>query len=342
MVAKQAARETARPLGPGARSSTYLEVPVYGCEVDEAAVFRETAPGLGITPIITAAPVVEATVQMATGSRCISVGHKTRITNQVLLALSEVGVRYISTRSVGCNHLDVDYARQVGITVENVAYSPDSVADYTLMLMLMAVRHAASTIRRVEGHDYRLNDVRGRELRDLTVGVVGTGRIGSAVIERLRGFGCRVLAFDRQRRSPVQYVPLDDLLQHSDIVTLHAPLDATTHHLLDRARFARLKPGAYLINTARGGLVHTEALIAALESGRLAGAALDVVEEEHGVFYADRRDRPVEDAAMLRLHALPNVIITPHTAYFTDHALTDAVVNSLINCVRFEEGFRRA
>ena len=124
----------------------------------------------------------------------------------MLLALSEAGVTYISTRSVGYNHIDVDYAASVGISVETVAYSPDSVADYTLMLMLMAVRHARSVVRRTDVHDYRLHDVRGRELRDLTIGVIGTGRIGAAVMDRLQAFGCRLLACDTRPKTSADYV----------------------------------------------------------------------------------------------------------------------------------------
>jgi D-specific alpha-keto acid dehydrogenase len=309
---------------------------IYGCGPDEAALFRELAPRFGVTPTITEAAVAEDTIELARGNRCISVGHKTHITNSTLLGLSQVGVAYISTRSIGYNHLDVEYAESVGIAVENVSYSPDSVADYTLMLMLMAVRNAKSTLSRADAHDYRLNDVRGRELRDLTVGVIGTGRIGAAVMDRLRGFGCRVLAYDKFPKASADYVPLDDLLQQSDVVTLHTPLDAETHHLLNRRRIEQLKPGAFIINTGRGSLLDTEALIPELQSGRLGGAALDVLEEEEGIFYADCRNKPIESKLLLRLQELPNVIITPHTAYYTDHALSDTVENSIANCVKFE------
>jgi D-specific alpha-keto acid dehydrogenase len=283
------------------------------------------------------AAVSEGNAALALGNRCISVGHKAQITNATLLALSEIGVRYISTRSIGYNHIDVDFAAGVGIVVENVAYSPDSVADYTLMLMLMAVRNAKSVIRRAEVHDYRLNDVRGKELRDLTVGVVGTGRIGTAVVNRLRGFGCRTLACDTSRRAAADYVSLDDLLKQSDVVTLHTPLTADTHHLLNRQRIEQMKHGAFVVNTGRGSLLDTESLVAALESGRLGGAALDVLEGEEGIFYADCRDRPVGSESLLRLQKLPNVVISPHTAYYTDHALSDAVENSIINCLKFGE-----
>jgi D-specific alpha-keto acid dehydrogenase len=291
-------------------------------------------------PTITAAAVSEANVDLALGNRCISVGHKTQITNSTLLALSEAGIRYISTRSIGYNHIDVSYAERVGISVENVVYSPDSVADYTLMLMLMAVRNAQSIISRADRHDYRLNEVRGKELRDLTIGVIGAGSIGTAVIHRLRGFGCRILAYDHRPKTPADHVPLDELLRQSDVVTLHTPLNADTHHLLDRQRIEQMKHGAFIINTGRGSLLDIEALIPALESGRLGGAALDVLEGEEGIFYADCRGQPIQHKPLLRLQELPNVLISPHTAYYTDHALRDAVENGLINCLKFESGTR--
>jgi len=293
------------------------------------------APRFGVVPTITDAPLSEANVGLALGTRCISIGHKTGVTNSTLLALSQAGVTYISTRSVGYDHIDVTYAESVGISVETVAYSPDSVADYTLMLMLMAVRHAKSVIRRADVHDYRLNDERGKELRDLTVGVIGTGRIGAAVIDRLRGFGCRVLANDRYPKAAADYVPLAELLGRSDIVTLHTPLTAETHHLLDRARIQEMKPGAFVINTGRGALLDTGALVLALESGRLGGAALDVLEGEEGIFYADCRGKPIGSRLLLRLQELPNVLITPHTAYYTDHALSDMVEHTMLGCLNF-------
>lgn len=311
-------------------------ITIYGCGEDEAALFRALAPRFGIAPAITAEPPTEANAHLAAGNRCVSIGHKTRVTSAALRALAGAGVAYVSTRSIGFNHISVQYAESLGIEVGNVVYSPDSVADYTLMLMLMAVRHAKSTVLRAEVHDYRLHEARGKELRDLTVGVVGTGRIGAAVIDRLRGFGCRVLAHDNSPKADAAYVPLEDLLRRSDIVTLHTPLGPGTHHLLDRQRLARMKRGAYVVNTGRGALIDTEALVSALESGRLGGAALDVLEGEEGVFYADRRGTPVEGKPLLRLQQLPNVLISPHTAYYTDHALSDTVENSIVNCLHFE------
>jgi D-specific alpha-keto acid dehydrogenase len=309
---------------------------VFGCGPDEAALFRTIAPRFGVRPTVTEAPVSERNAELARGNRCVSVGHQTPVTNPTLRALSRTGVEYVSTRSVGHDHIDVDYAQRVGVTVGTVAYSPDSVADYTLMLILMALRHTGSVIRRADARDYRLHDTPGRELRDLTVGVVGTGRIGSAVLDRLAGFGCRTLAHDRRQSTAARYLPLDDLLRHSDVVTLHTPLDAGTRHLLGRRRIALMKSDAVLVNTGRGALVDTGALLCALESGRLGGAALDVVEGEQGIFYADCRDRVPQNIWLERLQRLPNVLVTPHTAFHTDRAVRDTVESTLVSCLEFE------
>ncbi|MER7175470.1 D-lactate dehydrogenase VanH [Streptomyces mesophilus] len=333
---RAAVRRTRAPASSSSRPLSTTGITVYGCGRDEAVLFRELAPGFGIVPTLTEAAVSESNAELARGNRSISVGHKTPLTRATLVALHRVGVRYISTRSVGYNHIDLESADGLGISVGNVYYSPDSVADYTLMLMLMAIRDAKSTVRRGAVHDYRLNEVRGKELRDLTVGVIGTGRIGSAVMDRLRGFGCRILANSHAPHTSAAYVPLDELLRQSDIVTLHTPLTAQTHHLLDRRRIERMKRGAFVINTGRGPLLDTEALLSGLESGRLSGAALDVLEGEEGIFYADCRNRDIESKTLLRLQEMPNVLITPHTAYYTDHALSDTVTNSIANCLEFE------
>jgi len=321
-----------------ARVAPTTGITVFGCSRDEAALFRVLAPRFGFPLTITGDALTEDTVELAHGDRCVSVGHKTPVSNETLRALSRSGVRYVSARSIGVDHLDVDFARSVGIRVEGISYSPDSVADYTVMLMLMVLRHAKSVICRTDLHDYRLGERRGRELRDLTVGVIGTGRIGTAVVDRLEGFGCRLLTHDVRPRGRGHHVPVDELLRHSDVVTLHTPLTAATHHLLDRGRIEAMKHGAVVVNTGRGALVDTEALATALESGRVGGAALDVVEGEEGVFYADHRGGPVPNPMVTRLQRLPQVVISPHTAFHTDHALSDMVESTLANCLGFERG----
>lgn len=310
---------------------------MYGCGQSEAKLVRKLAPRLGITPTITSSALAEDTVELASGNRCISIDHKTYITNSVLRTLAQLGVKYISTRSAGQNHIDVDFAKSIGIVVGNVTYSPDSIADYTLMLILMALRNAKSTITRAHRHDFTLSTPPGKELRDMTVGVIGTGRIGAAVINRLRGFGCHVVAYDHHPKALMEYVSLDELLSRSDIVTLHTPLTASTHHLLDQDRIARMRPDAFIINTGRGALIDTEALLAALQNHQLGGAVLDVIEDEEDLFYIDHQHTPITNDLLRRLQELPNVIITPHVAYYTEHALHDMVEHSLANCLKFEK-----
>jgi D-specific alpha-keto acid dehydrogenase len=312
-----------------------IGITFYGCEQHEAALLREITARCAVTPTITSVAASEATAGLSTGNRCISIGHTSQISHATLLALHQAGVRYISTRSAGYNHIDLHAAERLGITVENVAYSPASVADYTLMLMLMVVRNAKSTMLRSQAHDYRLSEVLGRELRDMTIGVIGAGRIGTAVIERLRSFGSRVLASDRHPEPSLDCVPLSSLLAQSDVVTLHTPLTGETHHLLHRQRIRQMKPGAFIVNTGRGSLIDTEALLHALESGRLGGAALDVLEGEEGIFSFDHSQNVALHPQLVRLQQLPNVVITPHTAYYTDHALRDLVETTLANCLCF-------
>jgi D-specific alpha-keto acid dehydrogenase len=314
---------------------------VYSGAPDEARLFEELAPQLGVEVNVTRDRLDETTVAAAAGSRCVSVAHRSPVTGATLQALRSAGVSYVSTRSTGHDHIDTDAAAALGITVEGVCYSPDSVADFTLMLMLMAVRDARSTVLRTHAHDFRLGGSRGRELRDLTVGVVGVGRIGTAVIQRLHAFGCRVLAYDRRPKAAAEYVGLAELLERSDLVTLHTPLTRETHHLLDADRLRGMKAGAYIVNTGRGALIDTRALVDALETGRLGGAALDVVEGEDAIFYREHGDIPVSDDTFLRLQPLPNVLITPHMAYYTQHALADVVRNTILNALEFE-GHRHA
>jgi D-specific alpha-keto acid dehydrogenase len=317
---------------------TGLGLTVFGCEPDEAELFRELAPGFGIVPTITRAAVSATTISAAVGNRCISVGHKSELTGPMLRALGEIGVEHISTRSIGFDHIDLDAAAALGITVENVVYAPDGVADFTVMLILMAIRGANHIVRAAEQHDFRLGSVRGKDLRDLTVGVVGVGNIGTAVITRLHGFGCRVLACNNGRpaTAAAEYVSFDQLLRLSDVVTLHLPLNQGTYHCIGRAQLEAMPRGSYLVNTGRGALVDTHALVAALECGHLGGVALDVLEDEDGIFYCDRTTSPVDHPLLLRLQQLPNAIVTPHTAYYTRRALHDTVEKTLVNARTYE------
>jgi D-specific alpha-keto acid dehydrogenase len=353
-----------------------IGITVYGCEQDEADAFRALAPRFGVIPTLTRDAPSERSAYAVPRNRCVSVGHKSGVSAPILAALKEVGVEFISTRSIGCDHIDMRAAAKLGISVKNAPYSPGGVADHTLMLLLLAVRNAKAVVSAAEQHDFRLPATRGRELRDMTVGVIGTGRIGKAVVERLVGFGCSVLTCGRERRTAgpagwpeqrgatecsgsgrrstrraaqraarlttqgaaVEHVSLEQLLRRSDVVTLHAPLTPETHHIIGQARIESMRPGAFIINTGRGALIDTEALISALEDGRLGGAALDVLEGEEGIFYSDYTRRSIDNHFLLKLQEMPNVIITPHAAYYTERALRETVEITIRNCLGFERG----
>ncbi len=312
------------------------DITVFGCEPDEAAAFRKLSHEFGVTVLLISEAVSENNVKLADGCQCISVSHKAELSEPLLLALKDAGVKYICTRSIGCNHIDIQAARQMGMTIGTVIYSPGSVADYAIMLMLMLMRGAKTIMHRVETQNYCLNHIRAKELKDMTVGVIGTGRIGQAVMERLKGFGCTVLAYDRNHKAGTDYVSFCELLQKSDIITLHVPLAENSFHMIDREQLNMMKKNALLINTARGALVDTGALIDALEDGRIGGAALDVMEGEEGIFYYDCTHKALEHPFLSALQKMPNVIVTPHTAYHTEQVLVDTVSNTIRNCLNFE------
>ena len=312
---------------------------VFGCERDERLLFERHADRLGVEVFCVEDPLGFANAREIPLMSAVSVNHRMRVDARLIRNLQTRGVNYLSSRSIGLDHIDIASAEKAGILVENVCYSPESVTEYTIMLMLMAIRNAGSILRRVSKCDFRLEEKRAPELRDMTVGVVGTGRIGKVVIMRLSGFGCGILAYDPHPTENVEYVDLDELLKQCDLVTLHLPLTAATRHLLDRARIARMRRGAILVNTARGALVDVAALTDALERGGIACAALDVVEGEEGWFYLDCSDLPPPPFA--RLLALPNAIVTPHTAFYTKHALSDIAQNTILNCLEHGGGLNK-
>lgn len=297
------------------------------CDLNEKRLFERSAMRCGATVHFTR---LGDFTKIPYGAP-VSVSHKARLTPEQLTALRERGVEYVSSRSIGLDHIDLACARRLGITVEDSPYSPEGVAEHAVMLMLMAARSARETLKRVEHNDFRLNGTPAKMLGRMTVGVVGAGRIGRRVIEQLRGFGSEVLAYDERESLAVPYVPLDELLQSSDLVTLHLPLLETTRRLLDAKRIARMKKNAILVNVARGELVDTRALIEALAERRLSAAALDVIEGEKGWFYRDcsHLNPPPQIEALLN----QNVIITPHTAFHTQKALEEIVERSLNNCI---------
>lgn len=268
----------------------------------------------------------------ASNEHLLSISHANHIDKDTLRSLKQAGVNYISTRSIGTNHICTEEANHLGIQVENVAYSPESVAEHTLMLILMSLRNMKNTVRKIDEYDYRLPQKRFKELKDLTIGIVGTGRIGQAVIKLLQGFGCKIICYDKYKIQDLTYVPYEELLAKSDIVSYHIPLTKDSLHMLNKENIHFLKKGAYIINTARGGLIDTPALIHALENGDISGAALDVIENDELFFYKSVQE---VETNIAKLSKMENVIITPHSAFYTEQALEDSVKNSILGCIGY-------
>jgi D-lactate dehydrogenase len=260
-------------------------------------------------------------------------------------ALAAQGVGLVALRSAGYNHLDVAHCQGLGIRAVRVpAYSPHAVAEHSIALLLALSRKLHKAYNRVRESNFSLSGLVGFELYKKTAGLVGAGRIGRVTAEILRGFGCHVLVHDPapdlewSSRTGVQYVELEQLFAESDFVSLYAPLTPETHHLVDHKTLASMKPGAILVNTSRGGLVDTAALIGALKSGHLGGAALDVYEEESGLFFHDLSDKILQDDVLARLLSFPNVLVTSHQAFLTHEALSEIAETTIDNLVRYAEG----
>ena len=248
-------------------------------------------------------------------------------------AFYDLGVRHISTRTIGMDHIDIDYCRKIGMKVSNISYTPNTVADYTVMLILMALRKMPLLMKKAELQDFSLEGKLGRELRTCTVGIIGTGRIGKTVIRDLSGFGCRILCYDvnpePEAAAPGTYVSLDTLLQESDIISLHAPGIPETFHMIGAKEIGRMKPGVILVNCARGLLIDTDAMIDALISGQIGYAALDTIEHEENLYYRNLCGVPLDRPQRAKLLSLPNVLLTSHMAFYTEQAVGDMVRNSV-------------
>jgi D-lactate dehydrogenase len=265
--------------------------------------------------------------------------------NETLTKLHSNGVRLIALRSAGFNHVDLATSERLGMAVMRVPeYSPYAVAEHATALILALNRHIHRAYNRVREGNFSLDGLVGFDLHGKTVGVVGTGRIGAVLLQIMHGFGCRLLAFDVKpngdlpKRLPVQYVPLEQLLRESEIVSLHVPLTPDTRHMINASTLALMKPGVMLINTGRGALIDTRALIDALKDGRIGAAGLDVYEEEEGVFFMDLSDCVLQDDVLARLLTFPNTLITSHQAFLTREALANIARTTLSNITAYERG----
>ena len=318
-----------------------MKILAYSRRPDETRPFEGFCREFGVELTALEEAPTPQTIPRAEGFPAISI-ITTPINGDFLRDFHRLGVRFISTRSIGYDHIDTAAAKALGIRIGNVSYSPDTVANYAVMLMLMAIRKVKAIVRLAGSQDYSLAGVQGREMRNLTIGIAGTGRIGKRVIWNLTGFDCKILAFDKYESEDVrafaEYVSWEELIARSDLVSLHMPAARDNYHIVNAESIAKMKDGVYIINTARGSLIDTDAFLDAVESGKIGGAALDVVEDERGLYYNNLRGQIIRNRALAVLRSYPNVIITPHTAFYTDQAVSDMVENSLRSCIAFMNG----
>lgn len=281
------------------------------------------------------------TARLADGTVAICAFVNDRLDRPCLATLAAGGVRHVAMRCAGFNNVDLAAARELGLAVTRVpAYSPYAVAEHTAALVLALNRRIHRAFNRVREQNFSLTGLVGFDLHGKTCGIVGTGKIGRVAAEIFRGFGMRVVAYDPTPQPEwalprgIEYLAFDEVLAASDILSLHVPLTPETHHLIDATTVARLKPGAIIVNTSRGKLIDTTSVIDALKHGQLGGLAIDVYEEEEGLFFEDLSDTVLQDDEFSRLLVFPNVLITAHQAFLTREALGEIARVTVDNLVR--------
>ena len=306
--------------------------------------FTKAASGTALELHFQPARLTEDTAPLAAGHEVVCAFINDDLSAPVLERLAAAGTRLIALRSAGYNHVDLAAARRLGLTVSRVpAYSPHAVAEHAVALILALNRRLHRAYNRTREGDFSLHGLTGFDLHGKTVGVIGTGQIGLAFARIMAGFGCQLLAYDPYPNPQVEalgarYLALDQVLRQSNIISLHCPLTPQTRHLINMQSLGELLPGAMLINTGRGALVDTPALIEALKSGQLGYLGLDVYEEEAQIFFEDRSDQPLQDDVLARLLTFPNVIVTAHQAFLTREALAAIAATTLDNIARWMVG----
>lgn len=279
---------------------------------------------------------------MTKGFDCVCAFVNDKLDANILTLLKNNGVKLIALRSAGFNHVDLNMAATLQLPVVRVpAYSPHAIAEHGVALLLTLNRKTHKAYNRSREFNFSLEGLVGFDLYGKTVGIVGTGKIGIEMAKIMHGFGCQILAYDKYPNTNLafmKFVELDEIYQKSDIISLHIPLTKETHHLIDDSAFAKMKNNVIIINTSRGAIIDTKALIDALKASRIKGAALDVYEEEENYFFADFSAKGIDDDNLARLLTFPNVIITGHQGFLTDEAIHNIVETTLNNITDYEKG----
>lgn len=280
------------------------------------------------------------TIFMAKGYDAICIFVNDYVNAEMIDALYDMKVKAVLLRSAGYNHVDVKAAEDKIVVLRVPGYSPEAVAEFAMALLLTVNRLTHKAYNRTREFNMSLNGLMGMDLFEKTAGVIGTGKIGQAMIRILNGFQMRVLCYDPYpvKGLEAEYVSLEEIFQYSDVISLHCPLTSETKHLINKNTIAAMKKGVYLVNTSRGSLIDTDALIDGVLEGRFGGVGLDVYEEEEGVFYEDRSGDIIADDNLARLMTLPNVLVTSHMGFFTREAMQAIARTTLENAYALENG----
>ncbi|MFI6619196.1 2-hydroxyacid dehydrogenase [Streptomyces sp. NPDC050528] len=322
-----------------------MEILAFGVQADEKPLIERAFAGHHDIHCLSVF-LDEDTAPIAAGHEIISTSVNADLNPRVLQTLAAGGTQLIAQRSTGFNNIDLDVAERLGLTVARVSsYSPYSVAEFAWTLAMAVNRRIVRAATRTRDFDFRLDGLMGRDLRSRTVGVLGTGKIGEAFTRIAHGFGMRLLGWDVTENPAcvelgMTYVPKDQLLAESDLVTLHVPLMPATQRLIDADALKLMKDDAILVNSSRGGLIDTAALVAELREGRFTGVGLDVYEAEAGLFFLDKSLEAVDDDTLARLVTFPNVLVTSHQAYYTEDAVGQIIEATVQNVLDYTEGRR--
>ncbi|MER7053016.1 MULTISPECIES: 2-hydroxyacid dehydrogenase [unclassified Streptomyces] len=322
-----------------------MEILVFGVQADEKPLIERAFQGHEEVRCLDVF-LNEDTAPIAAGHEIVSTSVNADLGAGVLEILAAGGTRMVAQRSTGFNNIDLDTAERLGLTVARVSYySPHSVAEFAWTLAMAVNRRIVRAATRTRDFDFRLHGLMGRDMHGRTAGVIGTGRIGESFARIAHGFGMRLLGWDVAENPAcmelgMSYVPKDELLARSDLITLHVPLMPETRHLIDAAALKSMRDDAILVNSSRGGLIDTTALVGELRAGRFTGVGLDVYEAEAGLFYLDKSLEAIADDTLARLVTFPNVLVTSHQAYYTEDAVGQIVDTTVKNVLDHLAGRR--
>lgn len=316
-----------------------MRILFYGTKTYDKIWFEPMAKKYGYEIHFLEAAASLDTIKLSAGYDAVCIFVNDYLDKDMIDILVENGVKGILLRSAGFNHVDIEAAKGRIRVLRVPSYSPEAVAEYALAMLLTVNRYTHKAYTRTRDFNMSIHGLMGMDLHQKTIGIIGTGKIGQSMIRLMSGFQMEILAYDPYPVSelPVQYVELDELFRRSDVISLHCPLTQETRHIINGESIAKMKDGVYLVNTSRGGLIHSESLIQGLLSGKFKGVGLDVYEEEDGVFYEDCSTQIMQDEVLARLVTFPNVLITSHMGFFTEEAMKAIASETLKNAQAVEK-----